>query len=188
MNQDVNCGELIIQGDCVGGVFHTPYQADIDSVFLRAAQLDSAISHMNWRLAQRGYTQLVCGIGLSYGRALMIKAGYKGRGINDVIWMGKVVNEAAKLCHEGNRGTRRMIQVPSLVQFNLNDHNKALLSPVRDGTGLNFDPIHYDGEFIDPEMQAWVEAKKREPARIAARLSGAHMAQAGLSGLLGINR
>lgn len=37
------------------------------------------------------------GIGLAYGRALMIKAGYKGSTINEVVWMGDVVNEASKL-------------------------------------------------------------------------------------------
>lgn len=28
----------------------------------------------------------------------MIKAGYSGSTINDVVWMGEVVNVAAKLC------------------------------------------------------------------------------------------
>jgi 5-methylcytosine-specific restriction protein B len=103
MNQDANCGEIFIQGDCVGAVFHTPTNADINSVFFRAGQLNSLINLLNWRLEQRGYSQIKCGIGMSIGRALMIKAGYKGSAINDVIWMGNVVNEAAKLCHKGNR-------------------------------------------------------------------------------------
>ena len=187
MNQDANCGELIIQGDCVGGVFHTPYKKDIDSVFHRAAQLSSVISHMNWRLGQRGYAQLVCGIGLSYGRALMIKAGHKGSGINDVIWMGNVVNEAAKLCHQGNRGDRSMIQVSSSVQQNLNDHHKGLLRPVRGGIGIILDPVtHYEGNIVDSSMEQWVESKKQEAADRAARFGGAQMAQGGLVAALGI--
>ena len=31
----------------------------------------------------------------------MIQAGYKGSGINEVIWMGDVVNDSAKLRHRG---------------------------------------------------------------------------------------
>lgn len=189
MNQDANCGELIIQGDCVGGVFHTPLKVDIDSVFMRAAQLNSAISHMNWRLAQRGYSELVCGIGLSYGRALMIKAGYKGSGINDVIWMGNVVNEAAKLCHEGSRGSRLMIQVSSSIELNLNNHNKALLRPVRGGSGIILEPItHYEANVVDQAMEDWVTSKKRESAGLVARDSGARLAQGGLADILGIRR
>jgi class 3 adenylate cyclase len=179
MNQDPNCGEIFIQGDCVGGVFHTPRKPDTDSIFHKAAQLNSVITHMNWRLIQRGYTELVCGIGLSFGRALMIKAGYKGSGINDVIWMGNVVNEAAKLCHQGNRGDRSPIQVSAGAYANLNDHNKGLLSPVREGWGLFLDSItHYEGNFVDPVMDSWTKDKKELAKALAARLAG--------GGLLGL--
>jgi class 3 adenylate cyclase len=41
------------------------------------------------------------GIGMSYGRALMIKAGFNGSGINDVVYMGDVVNRASKLAGLG---------------------------------------------------------------------------------------
>lgn len=181
MNHDANCGEIFIQGDCVGGVFHTPQQAQVDSVFTRAAQLNSAITHMNWKLGQCGYTELVCGIGLAHGRALMIKAGYKGSGINDVIWMGNVVNEAAKLCHQGNRGDRQMIQVSLAAYANLNDHNRELLRPVREGWGTFLDPVtHYEGSFVDPAMEEWTNDKKEQAKALAARFAGSTSSQGGL--------
>ena len=40
MNQDSCCGEIFIQGDCVGGVFHILQRDHMNSVFLRAAQLN----------------------------------------------------------------------------------------------------------------------------------------------------
>lgn len=42
-------------------------------------------------------------MGASYGSSLYIKAGYKGSGINEVVWLGKLVGEAAKLCSYGNK-------------------------------------------------------------------------------------
>jgi class 3 adenylate cyclase len=156
MNQDANCGEIFIQGDCVGAVFHTPTNADINSVFFRAGQLNSLINLLNWRLEQRGYSQIKCGIGMSIGRALMMKAGYKGSAINDVIWMGNVVNEAAKLCHKGNRELHAPIQVSLGVQQAVIEEWKKLLSPL----GGLFMPSHYQGDFISTDMHNWTAERQ----------------------------
>ena len=45
-------------------------------------------------------TAVDANIGMDYGRALMAQAGFKGSGINDIIWMGDVVNSACHLCNE----------------------------------------------------------------------------------------
>lgn len=39
----------------------------------------------------------------------MVKAGYSGSGINDVIWMGDVVNTACHLANKAGRGIRNKI-------------------------------------------------------------------------------
>lgn len=152
LNQDPNCGEIFIQGDCVGAVFHAPRDEDVDSVFHRAGELNSLIEHLNWRLAQRGYTPLKCGIGMSSGRALMIQAGYKGSGIFDVVWMGDVVNEAAKLCHLGNRDDSKPAQVSPGVFARLCPRNRKLLKPY---SPVILGPVHYQGNFMSTEMAAW---------------------------------
>jgi class 3 adenylate cyclase len=157
LNQDPNCGEIFIQGDCVGAVFHAPRDEDVDSVFVRAGELNSLIEHLNWRLDQRGYPALKCGIGMSAGRALMIQAGYKGSGINDVIWMGDVVNDAAKLCHLGNRGENRPAQVSRSAFSRLSAQNRKLLtafSPVFLG------PSHYQGNFVSREIAQWTAQQR----------------------------
>ena len=63
----------------------------------------------------------------------MIKAGYSGSGINDIVHMGDVVNSAAKLAAIG--GMRPLEPGPLIVggQFhhNLNDHNKSLVHQAR---------------------------------------------------------
>jgi hypothetical protein len=58
----------------------------------------------------------------------MIKAGYEGSAINEVVWMGDVVNEAAKLCAGAGRGLfPNTIMVSGVFYSNLNDDNKQLL-------------------------------------------------------------
>jgi class 3 adenylate cyclase len=157
LNQDPNCGEIFIQGDCVGAVFHAPLDADVDSVFMRAGELNSVLAHLNWRLSQHGYSALKCGIGMSAGRALMIQAGYKGSGINDVVWMGEVVNEAAKLCHQGNRGKNLPVQVSESAFARLNTTNRKLLNHF---SLTLLGPSHYEGNFVSTEMDAWTARQR----------------------------
>jgi class 3 adenylate cyclase len=156
INADPNCREVFIQGDCVSGVISTPYKPDIDSAFQTTARLNSMTQILNWRLEQKGYAQIDCGIGLAYGRALMLKAGYSGSAINDVIWMGDVVNEASNLCHQGNKLGRASVQVSTSVHSNLKDEYKKLLTPVPE----LFYFTHYEGAVISLAMEKWLEEEK----------------------------
>ena len=98
MRDHLEVRHINIEGDCVWGVFSTPYQNQINQAFVTAFYLASLVDILNWRLEKKGYSQISVGIGCSYGDALMIKAGYNGSGVNDIVYMGDVVNESAKLC------------------------------------------------------------------------------------------
>lgn len=163
MNSDPNCREIVISGDCVSGIMNTPSKPNIDRAFETAFSLNSLVNILNWRLEQKGYTPIRCGIGIAYGRALMMKAGYKGSGLNDVIWMGDVVNHASNLCHQGNKGIRKPIQVSTGIYSDLNDHNKGLLSPVYGGIGLQ--PSHYEGDVIHKDINKWLSDKKQAASK-----------------------
>src|SRR4051794_39264276 len=101
MNGDPACREINIVGDGVWCVVNTKLTTDIDDVFSTAARINELIDVLNCKLRKRGIEEIRIGIGIEYGRALMIKAGYSGSGINDVVYMGEVVNRAAKLAAEG---------------------------------------------------------------------------------------
>lgn len=94
------CREISINGDCVWAVIDTTNKADVDTAFDAACKANSLIGILNHKLKQKGYTSFDANIGMDYGRALMVQAGYKGSGINDIIWMGDVVNSACHLCNE----------------------------------------------------------------------------------------
>ncbi len=96
-----NCEEVNIVGDGVWGVFDSRHKTQVDSVLDAAAQVSSLVDVLNDKLASRGYERLYVGIGIDWGRALMIKSGSYGSGINEVVYMGNVVNSAAKLSSFG---------------------------------------------------------------------------------------
>ena len=130
LNSDSVVREVNIVGDCVWAVYNTPSKNDIDDVFGLAYTANTLKKLLNHKLGKHGYdTPLEFGIGLDYGRALMIKAGYSGSGINDVIYMGDVVNRAAHLAHKAGRSWVDPIWVGETFAQNLNDHNQGLLRP-----------------------------------------------------------
>ena len=152
MNSENNCKEISINGDCVWGVFNTPYKSDIDEVISVSAKLNSMIKILNYKLRKKGYSEISIGIGIDYGRALMVKAGYSGSGINDIIWMGDVVNSACHLCNKAGRDFRKVIIISKTVYDNLNEHNQGLFSSYLDGW-----TTRYEGNIINTGMEEWYD-------------------------------
>ena len=153
INASEECREVNIHGDAVWGVFNTPYKDDINATFSVAARLSSVVDILNCRYAKKtsNIKPITVGIGVAYGRALMIKAGYNGSGINDVVWMGDVVNQASNLCGHGNASYGdREIMVSNVFYGNLNDHNQGLLEK-------NYSHDCYHGNVVNTAMNDWVK-------------------------------
>ena len=128
MNGNLSCVEVNIIGDCVSGIFDTKTTTSIDSVLSTAAKISSLIDVMNYKFKKNDIETIEVGIGISYGRALMVKAGYDGSGINDVVWMGDVVNKAANLCSYGRREWYdRRVMVSESIYINLSEDYKKHL-------------------------------------------------------------
>lgn len=178
LNQDPNCKQVYIQGDCVIGIFETRQGADMNNVLFRAFELNALVGMLNWRLEQKGYTPISCGIGIDYGRALMMQGGFSSTGINETIWMGEVVNRASNLCSQGNKNGQLAIQM-STTAFNklTRQDYKNLLYPVQTGGLLNI-TTHYQGDAVSVAINNKVEAEKARSRQRAATSN--------LIGLLGI--
>ena len=155
MNGIDSCAEINIVGDSVSGIFNTPYQLNINKVFNVAAKISSLIDVINCKFKKKNIEQIVVGIGLSYGKALMIKAGYNGSGINEIVWMGDVVNEASKLSSFGNQTfSDHEIMLSDMIYENLYKNNQELLS-------YNYFRNCYHGNIGWPEMDAWYQENCR---------------------------
>jgi class 3 adenylate cyclase len=154
LNSDPYVREVNIVGDCVWAVYNTPKQNDINDVFGIAYTANTLKKLLNCRFENKGIGSLDLGIGVDWGRVLMIQAGYNGSGIKDVIYMGDVVNRAAHLAHKAGRGwAGRPIWVGPDFHYNLNEHNQGLLTQTYDydvGTV-------YVGDVVQTGMNEWVE-------------------------------
>lgn len=120
--------EIYIEGDCVWGVFDTSKKSQIDELFEVTAKSCSIIAILNAKLRRKKYPEVKIGIGLSYGTSLYIKAGHKGSGINEVVWVGELVGEAAKLCSYGNKtAADYTVMTSNVFKINLNDKYQGFL-------------------------------------------------------------
>lgn len=143
--------EIYIEGDAVWGVFDTPKKGDIDELFSISAMCSSLIDILNIKYKKKGYSELEVGIGMTYGSSLLIKSGYKGSGINEVVWLGKLVGEAAMLCSYGNRtSSDKEVMVSTVCYNNLKEENQRLLSK-------NQNRDCYHGSVINTGMNNWVK-------------------------------
>lgn len=154
LNSDAYVREVNIVGDCVWAVYKTTQTNHIDDVFGIAYQANTLLKLLNHHYAKKGIDPLRVGIGVEYGRVLMIKAGFSGSGINDVVYMGDVVNRAAHLAHEAGRGWGgQPLYVGGTFHQNLNDHNQGLLTS-RYVSGLG---TVYTGNVVATGMNDWIE-------------------------------
>lgn len=149
LNGNSNLREIYIEGDCVWGVFNTPNTIDVGSVFDTAAKAASLIDTLNVKLRKKNYSPITVGIAMHDKEILMIKAGYKGSGINEVTWIGKLVGETADLCSQANKNGRRRMLVSNDFYSHLNDKDKNLLNKI-------YTPNCYEGDVINIAMNNWV--------------------------------
>lgn len=149
VNGNPNCKEIRVDGDCVSAIYDTPSKSDIDRVFQDAYSINSLIKTLNYKLGKRNITQIEVGIGMDYGRALMIKSGYKGSALNEIVWMGDVVNNASNLCNNANKGLGNdEIFASNVFYNNLKEGNQNLFSK-------NWNHDCYHGSVVNTGMNDW---------------------------------
>lgn len=102
LKTDENYRQIGIRGDCVYGIFSTPYQANLDTILSNAALINTFQGMFQNILVKNNFPTFQIGIGLGCSEDLVIKAGNKGTGINDLIWVGHAVIDACKLSSQGN--------------------------------------------------------------------------------------
>lgn len=157
MNGQDICKEISIKGDCVWGVFEVANKLDFNIVFDIACKLNSLIKILNYKLKKKHYRTISVGIGIDYGRALMVKAGYYGSRLNDVIWMGDVVNSACHLANKAGREGLEPIAISEKVYSKLDNIYKEYC------TLTAFDRLScYESDKSDTNMDKWLEGKCRK--------------------------
>lgn len=162
MNGNQNCKEVNIIGDCVSGIFEARSIMDSYHMVMVAQQINTLVEVLNYKLKKKHLEPIKIGVGIAKGRALMTLAGYNGSGVKDVIWMGKVVNQASNLCGTANKNRRVIVISPEIYKdlSGITDKNiiaKRCFNRCLDG----FDGA-YHGRMIDPEVQHWLNQERRK--------------------------
>lgn len=147
--------EINVEGDGIWAVFNTTKKDDVDTVFQTAFALTSLIDILNVKLSKKGYSEINVGIGIDDGESLFIKAGYKGSGINEVVWLGKVVGQAALLCSNANKNGNYRIMLSERVFNCLSEKNKSFLHK-----NESYDCFH--SRAVRSDMNNWVEVNRKK--------------------------
>ncbi|WP_229452323.1 adenylate/guanylate cyclase domain-containing protein [Massilia niastensis] len=149
--KDNSCiNEVYIEGDGVWAVFNTTTKPEVQSVVDTAARVKSLADVLNVKLKRRAYSEIKIGVGIEDGESLYIKAGYKGSSINEVVWIGRSVGSAAKMCGFGNATESDKTVMASKRVYEMLDgtyKNLFVWSSSREC---------YMGNFHNRAMQKWV--------------------------------
>lgn len=142
-NYDNNC-EIGIRGDCVYGIFSTPYQKDTYQIVRMSFYINTFIKLLNLKIKE--YTELnpiSVGIGVASSEIIVIKSGRKYKGINDKIWIGDAVVEASHLSSIANRTESKPIVFSKLCY----DNFIKLYNKDEPGSSSRFDELSFENKF-----------------------------------------
>lgn len=160
MQSKTNCKEVNIIGDCVSGIFACSSKDDVMDPFSAAFTINGIVQVLNLKASKKGYHPIKIGVGIAKGTALMVQAGYKGSGLNDVIWMGDVVNYACHLCSSANKGTNSVINVSSSVYDDLDGQLGYQGVPYQSMLSKPQGKDYYTGDIILHSIDEWLDENR----------------------------
>lgn len=162
LKDDENYREIGIRGDCVYCIYTAPSQQDLVKIFRHAYRINSFMNMLNKLLEKQGFTTIQAGIGLGCDRDLIIKAGQSGSGINDKVWIGQAVIDAAHLSGRANRDGIFSIAMSPLFYNNVNEllceanlKYKTWIKEYRLGYYGSIDFYHCD--IVETNFEEWIE-------------------------------
>lgn len=162
LKDDSNYREIGIRGDCVYCIYNAPFQTDLVNIFRHAYRINSFMNMLNKVLEKNGYSSISAGIGLGCSEDLIIKAGQNGSGINDKIWIGRAVVDAAHLSDVANRNGIFAIAMSPLFYKNIIEHlckenekYKSWIRPHSSGVYGSID--YYHCNVIETNFNKWIE-------------------------------
>ena len=156
--QDFNkYNQIGIRGDCVYAIYSTPKKTDINEVFNVAVKINSFMKMFNVLLQQNKYPTIGVGIGLGCDKEIVIKAGRTGTGINDKIWIGNAVVDAANLSSVSNRNGYDKIAMNCCFYENIidfDDNDKSWFKYVK--CVEKFNGYFYQCNVVNSEFEEWI--------------------------------
>lgn len=157
MNQTNLMREIGVRGDCVFGIFSTPSKDSINEVLGLTEWINTFFRMLNELLIDNDLDEIKAGIGMASSQDLIIKAGKKGTGVFDKVWIGSALADADQLSkitskNDSYINTSNPIAITNIVYHNIKDfaNNKELYKKHISG---NF----YVGNVVKTKMDEWIE-------------------------------
>lgn len=131
----------------------------IYELFDISAQLCSLVNMLNKLYSKKGYLNIQAGIGVAVGHDLIIKAGKKGTGINDRIWIGDAVVDACNIANKAGRNGNKRVGFNSLAYNNFIEElqTKHEGTNVKEWFTYDYYTKTYYASLCWPHMDEWVE-------------------------------
>lgn len=159
LNLTDNVRQIGVRGDCVYGIYSTPYTTDIYELFDLTCYLNDLIKMLNKIFKSYEYQNISAGIGLAVGHDLIVKVGKKGTGINDKIWIGDAVVDACNLANKAGRNGKKKIGINKLAYENfigiLEEKNKD--KNVKSWFNYDYYDNAYYCDVIMTEFDNWID-------------------------------
>lgn len=160
-----NYRQIGIRGDCVYAIYSAPLKSDLNNILDDAVTINTFQIMFNKLLQNNSFPPINIGIGLGASKDLIIKAGKKGSGISDNIWIGSAVVDASKLSSVGNRNGFYPIVLDSIFYSNIKDFkandtesNEDLIFKKYSHT-IGEDVYHCN--MVKIEFEKWIEGGMR---------------------------
>ena len=161
LRTDDNLREIGIRGDCVYAVYTTPTKDAVYEIADRCFWANTFMKMLNKMLSNKRLPTIKVGIGMSTAQELVVKAGRKGVGINNKVWIGKAVTRA---CHYSSYGNKNGLSplvfsncsysnfIDKLVERSKGKDPKSWFTYHADeGEGA-----YYSADIIKSDFDAWI--------------------------------
>lgn len=116
-----NYRQIGIRGDCVYAIYSCSTLTQLDSIMNDASYINTFQLMFRRILFKKSLPTFSFGIGLGVSEDLIIKAGKKGSGINDLIWIGDAVIDASNMSGIANKAGFDPIVMDSCFYENIKD-------------------------------------------------------------------
>ena len=141
------CKDVFSLGNKIVGIFNSPFKSDIDSALDSVGKVNALFNLVNKIYRQSMHGTLTCGIGMSYGKVLMVKS-LDGEH-PQYAWSGEAVSVATKLSTSTSGRAEDKVCASFSIYNNLKEDYQKLFSRV---TG------YYEATPVNIAMNKWINA------------------------------
>ena len=153
--------QIGIRGDCVYAIYTVQEKSDLKKILDDSIMINTFIKMFKKILERNNMKTFKVGIGLGVSEDLIIKAGKKGTGISDNIWIGDSVFDASKLSNQGNKNGFMPIVMNCLFyerikDYQLNDHEKYSDCFYKKKSDILNENV-YHGSVVYSAFEKWID-------------------------------